>query len=144
VPADKIFELHGNMQWAVCLNCGRRYPFHELKVRLDAGEAIPDCEACRGVLKPDVVMFGEPLPAAVLNEASARAYACDLFMVIGSTLVVYPAAYMPKYAVAAGARLVIINLSSTPLDQQAAVLVRAKAGETMSMIVRKVKEKISH
>jgi NAD-dependent deacetylase len=144
VPADKVFELHGNMQWVVCLDCGRRYAFGEIKPRIDRGEEIPDCEACRGMLKPDVVMFGEQLPTDVLHEASQRAYGSDLFIVIGSTLVVYPAAYMPIYAVQAGAKLVIINLSATPMDHQAAVLIRAKAGETMTRIVQRVKEKVSH
>jgi NAD-dependent deacetylase len=143
VPDDRVFELHGNMKWAVCLDCGRRYPFGDIKPRLDKGEEIPDCEACQGMLKPDVVMFGEQLPGQVLNEASHRAYRCDLFIVIGSTLVVYPAAYMPIYATSAGAKLVIVNLSATPMDHQAAVLIKAKAGETMSKVVQKVREKIS-
>ena len=144
VPDDRVFELHGNMQWAVCLDCGRRYAFSEIKPRLEKGEEIPDCEACQGMLKPDIVMFGEQLPSQVLHEASQRAYGCDLFIVIGSTLVVYPAAYMPIYATSAGARLVIINLSSIPMDHQATVLIRAKAGETMSKIVQKVREKTGH
>ena len=142
VPDDKVFELHGNMQWAICLRCGLRYLFEQIKARLDGGEEIPDCEVCHGILKPDVVLFGEQLPEKVLREATFRSYGCDLFIVIGSTLVIYPAAYMPVYAVSAGAKLVIINLSSTPMDQRAAVLIRAKAGETMSMVIQKVKEKI--
>jgi NAD-dependent deacetylase len=139
VPAEKVFELHGNMQWAVCLGCGRRYPFEQIKLRLDQGEEIPDCEACHGLLKPSAVFFGEPLPYDVLTEASNRSSNCDLFIVVGSTLVVYPAANMPVYAVQAGARLVIINLSSTPMDGEAAVLINAKAGEAMSRIVDKVR-----
>ncbi len=142
VPDDLVFELHGNMQWAICLNCGRRYPLDEIKPRLDGGEEIPDCEDCRGMLKPDIVMFGEQLPVKVLEEASRRAMASDLCIVIGSTLVVYPAAYMPIYAVESGAKLIIINLSSTPVDRQAAVLIRAKAGEAMSKIAQKVKERV--
>jgi NAD-dependent deacetylase len=141
VPAEKVFELHGNMQWAVCLGCGRRYPFEQIKLRLDQGEEIPDCEACHGLLKPSAVFFGEPLPYDVLTEASNRSSNCDLFIVVGSTLVVYPAANMPVYAVQAGARLVIINLSSTPMDGEAAVLINAKAGEAMSRIVDKVRQK---
>jgi NAD-dependent deacetylase len=143
VPDDKVFELHGNMKWAVCLNCARRFPFEEIKSRLDSGEAIPDCPSCRGMLKPDIVMFGEPLPYQVLEEAGLRSRAADLFIVIGSTLVVYPAAYMPAYAVASGANLVIINIGETPLDREATVLINAKAGDTMAAIVDKVKEKIS-
>jgi NAD-dependent deacetylase len=143
VPGEKVFELHGNMQWAVCLNCGRRYPFEQIKVRLDEGEGVPDCEACHGILKPDAVFFGEPLPEKVLREATFRSSNCDLFIVIGSTLIVYPAAYMPSYAVNSGAKLVIINLSSTPMNQQATVLIRGKAGETVPRIVKRVREKVS-
>jgi NAD-dependent deacetylase len=141
VPADKVFELHGNMQWAVCLSCGRRYPFEQIKLRLDKGEEIPDCQACHGILKPNAVFFGEQLPYDVLTEASNRSSGCDLFIVVGSTLVINPAAQMPVYAVRAGAKLVIVNLSSTPMDGEAAVLIKAKAGEAMTRIVDKVKEK---
>jgi len=141
VPEDKVFELHGNMKRAVCLGCRRRYPFEEIKTRLDAGEVIPACPNCGGTLKPDVVMFGEQLPYRVLEEAGRRSRAADLFIVIGSTLVVYPAAYMPAYAVESGARLVIINLGETPMDREATVLVSAGAGETMTAIVDKVKGK---
>lgn len=140
VPANKVFELHGNMQWVKCLTCGRSCRLEEIKIRLNKGEEIPDCEVCHGILKPDIVLFGEALPEDVLTEASRRSRDCDLFIVIGSTLIVFPAAYMPIYAVESGARLVIINLSSTPMDQQATVLIRAKAGETMSRLVEKVAE----
>jgi NAD-dependent deacetylase len=141
VPDEKVFELHGNMKWAICLDCARRYTFEEIKSRLESGEEIPDCLACHGMLKPDIVMFGEQLPYEVLQEAGRRSRAADLFIVIGSTLVVYPAAYMPIYAVESGAKLVIINLSETPMDRQAAVLINAKAGDTMAAIVKKEKEK---
>ena len=141
VPNDKVFELHGNMQWAICLECGRRYSFSEIKARLDSGEDIPDCMECHGMLKPNVVMFGEQLPYDVLEEASRRARNSDLFIVVGSTLVVYPAAYMPQYAVQSGARLVIINIGETPMDRQATVRISAKAGETMAAVISKVKEK---
>ena len=142
VPDNKVFELHGNMRRVICLSCDRCYEFEQTKTRLDAGEDSPDCEACGGILKPDAVFFGESLPVAVLEEASRRSMACDLFFVIGSSLVVYPAAYMPVYATEAGATLVIINLSATPMDGRAAVVVRAKAGETMTGVLKKVKEKL--
>jgi NAD-dependent deacetylase len=142
VPAEKVFELHGNVQWAVCLSCGRRYPFEHIKARWEGGEEIPDCEECGGMLKPDAVLFGEALPQEVLEEASRRSSDCDLFIVVGSTLVVYPAAYMPIYAVRGGARLIIVNLSDTPMDAQADVLIRAMAGEAMSQIVEKVKDRL--
>jgi NAD-dependent deacetylase len=141
VPDDKVFELHGNMQRVVCLGCGRVYPFEQIKLRIEQGEEIPDCEACHGMLKPNAVLFGEQLPYDVLTEASHRSSNCDLFIVVGSTLVVYPAAYMPVYAVQAGAKLVIVNLSSTPMDEEATVLINAKAGEALSRIVDKVRER---
>ncbi|MBA7499704.1 NAD-dependent protein deacetylase [subsurface metagenome] len=144
VAEDKVFELHGNMQSAVCLSCGRSYPFEQIKARLDEGEEIPDCEACHGILKPAAVFFGEPLPAEVLEAATSRSSNSDLFIVIGSTLVVYPAAYMPIYAVRSGAKLVIINLTATPMDMEATVLIRAKAGEVMPKVLQRVTEKISN
>ena len=144
MPDAKVFELHGNMQWVVCLGCGKRYPFDQIKARLDKGEETPDCEVCHGILKPDAVFFGESLPPQVLTEATFRAHNCDLFIAVGSTLVVTPAAYMPSYAVQSGAKLVIINLSSTPLDGEATILIRAKAGEAMSLILQRVKEKIGY
>ena len=144
MPDAKVFELHGNMQWVVCLGCGKRYPFDQIKARLDKGEETPDCEVCHGILKPDAVFFGESLPPQVLTEATFRSHNCDLFIAVGSTLVVTPAAYMPSYAVQSGAKLVIINLSSTPLDGEATILIRAKAGEAMSLILQRVKEKIGY
>ena len=138
---EKVFELHGNLLWAACLSCGRRYPFDQIISRLE-GEEIPDCEACHGILKPDAVFFGEALPADVLMEASRRSQNSDLFIVIGSTLVVYPAAFMPQYAVSRGAKLVIINLSDTPMDSDADILIRAKARDAMSKVMQWLKEKL--
>lgn len=143
VPDDKVFELHGNMSWIVCLSCGRRYPAEQIRAKLNEGEEIPECQSCHGILKPDIVLFGETLPEKVFEEATRRSSHADLFMVIGSTLIVYPAAYMPTYAVDSGAKLVIINLSSTPMDKQASVLIKAKAGETMAKVIKRVKEKIA-
>ncbi len=141
VPDDKVFELHGSMRRVICLQCGRRYSMSEIKERLHAGEEVPDCEACHGILKPGVVLFGEALPDEVFSEAEHRAEQCDLFLVVGSSLVVYPAALIPGYAVDAGAGLIIINLSETPMDEQASVLIRARAGEAMSRIIQKLVEK---
>jgi NAD-dependent deacetylase len=141
VPDEKVFELHGNMQYARCLGCRKRYPMAEIIARL-AVEELPECEACRGILKPDAVYFGEMLPQAVLSEASRRANQCDLCIVIGSTLVVYPAACIPEYAHNAGAKIVIINIGATPMDSKAAVCIEGKAGETMSSIMQHVRARI--
>ncbi len=141
VPDEKVFELHGNMQYARCLSCRRRYPMAEIVARL-AIEELPECEACKGILKPDAVYFGEMLPQAVLSEASRRANQCDLCVVIGSTLVVYPAAYIPEYAHNAGAKIVIVNIGSTPMDSRAAVRIEGKAGETMGTVMQYVRARM--
>ena len=138
---DKVFELHGNMKFVRCMSCNKRFPVDDILQRLNK-EEIPDCQFCRGILKPDAVFFGESLPQQVLNDAIKHSRNCDLFIVIGSTLVVYPAAYMPMYAVESGAKLVIINLSPTPMDAKAAALITASAGEAMGKIVEKVRSKL--
>lgn len=143
VPGDRVFELHGNMQWAVCLSCHRRFPMKQVLQMIEEGTEIPDCPNCHGILKPDAVFFGETLPQETLMDATSRSRNCDLFIVIGSSLVVYPAAYMPMYAKDAGAKLAIVNLTSTPLDRYAEVLIRRKAGETMSNVVKRVRNKMS-
>jgi len=139
VPDDRVFELHGNMEWVVCLSCHRRFPMSEVLQRMSQGVEAPDCPECRGILKPDAVFFGEALPQGTLQEAIRRAKNCDLLIVIGSTLAIYPAAYVPTYAREAGATLAIINLTSTPFDHYAEVVIRAKAGETMSKAMEKVR-----
>jgi NAD-dependent deacetylase len=138
VPADKVFELHGNMEWVVCLNCRRRFPMQEVLQRIGEGLEVPDCPDCHGILKPDAVFFGEALPQETLQEAIRRSRNCDLFIVVGSTLVIYPAAYIPTYAVEAGAKLAIVNLTETPFDHYATVTIREKAGDIMSKVVEKL------
>jgi NAD-dependent deacetylase len=135
---EKVFELHGNMRWVRCMSCDRRLPTEDILPRLEK-EEVPDCESCHGILKPDAVFFGEALPQKTLNDAVHHSRHCDLLIVIGSTLVVYPAAYMPMYAREAGAKLVIINLSSTPIDSEATLLITGKAGETMERVMEKVR-----
>jgi NAD-dependent deacetylase len=139
VPADRVFELHGNMQWAVCLACRRRFPMPEVLQRIREGMEVPDCPDCHGILKPDAVFFGEALPEWTLQEAISRAQNCDLLIVIGSTLAVYPAAYIPTYARDAGAKLAIVNLTPTPFDYCAEVIVRSKAAGAMSEVMEKVR-----
>ena len=143
VPDDKVLELHGNMRWAVCLTCRRRLPMKEVLQMIQEGTEIPDCPHCHGILKPDAVFFGEALPQETLMDATSRSQNCDLFIVIGSSLVVYPAAHMPMYAKDASAKLAIINLTPTPLDRYALVLIRRKAGETMSEVMKRVRGRIS-
>ena len=139
---DRIFELHGNMQWVRCLDCGERYPVEQIREKLKNGTEVPECEMCHGILKPDVVFFGETLPPEVLDAATAHSMRCDVFLVVGSSLVVHPAAFMPAYAKEAGARLIIVNIGETPYDSSADILIEGKAGDVMSGILEKVREKI--
>ena len=136
-----IRELHGNMQMLVCLNCSERYPIAMVKEKHADSDNVPTCEYCRGILKPDVIFFGEALPQQTLTQAMREAEECDLMMVIGSSLVVYPAAYVPVQAKQAGADLVIINKGPTEQDHQADVRIDAAAGETMTKIINRIKDK---
>lgn len=137
---EKVFELHGNMGRVRCMSCNRLSPIGEIVRRVGEGEEIPECLECSGILKPDVVLFGEALPGAVLSAAVGHASRCDLLLVIGSSLVVYPAAYVPAYALEGGAKLVIINLTATACDIDAAVVIHGKAGEVMERILARVED----
>jgi NAD-dependent deacetylase len=136
---ELIRELHGNMQMLVCLDCRERYPIAIVKERYASSEDVPTCDHCRGILKPDVIFFGEALPQQTLAQATSDAQECDLMVVIGSSLVVYPAAYIPVYAKQSGAAMVIINIGPTEQDHDADVLINASAGETMTKIMEKLK-----
>ena len=140
VPDDLVYELHGNNRWIRCTRCNRRYPYQEIRQRIMNGEDSPGCESCSGILKPEIIFFGEMLPTEALEGATEHARQCDLCIVIGSTLVVYPAAYMPAYAVRSGARLAIVNLTDTPMDGDASLIINGKAGEVMSEVMRQVRE----
>lgn len=136
---SKVHELHGNMQWIVCLNCDQRYPVEEMRRKHPSPDHFPVCEKCGGLLKPDVVFFGEMLPQRTLMMAQRESEMCDLFMVIGSSLVVYPAAYMPIYAKQSGAKIVIINVGETGQDDLADVFISASAGEVMTRILNRLR-----
>jgi NAD-dependent deacetylase len=139
VPEDRVFELHGNMGRVVCLSCHRCFPMPEVLRKIEEGVEVPDCPDCHGILKPDAVFFGEALPQETLQGAIRRAQNCDLFIVIGSTLLIYPAAYIPTYAREAGAKLAIVNLTPTPFDHHAEVILRGKAGQMMSEVIGRVR-----
>jgi len=136
---ELIRELHGNMQMLVCLNCRERYPIAIVKQRYASSGDVPSCDHCRGILKPDVIFFGEALPQETLARATQEASECDLMIVIGSSLVVYPAAYIPVYAKQSGADMVIINIGPTEQDYNADVLINASAGETMMKVLNRLK-----
>jgi NAD-dependent deacetylase len=136
LPADRVIELHGNATRARCLTCEKAYDRERVQEWLDAGVAVPMCDPpCGGIIKPRTIMFGEAMPRVELEEAERRARACDLFVVVGSSLVVYPAAYMPLHAKDAGAPLAIVNLTDTPHDDHADVVVRGSAAGVLAAVV---------
>lgn len=139
---DKVIQLHGTMKWVRCLQCGKRFPRDEIEQWLDHGVQVPHCDECAGLLKSETVSFGQPMPVRETTQAEERSRQCDLFIVVGSSLVVYPAAQMPRYALQGGAKLVIINLAGTDLDGYATLAIRGKAGEVMSRVVERVKSKL--
>ena len=139
---EKVIELHGNMNFVVCTGCHERYPMEDIMGRLKKETRVPDCEKCHGILKPDVIFFGEALPEEALQKATLHSSTCALLIAIGSALAVFPAAYMPLYAKQGGAKLAIINIGSTLYDSRADILIDAKAGETMESILKNVKEKL--
>ena len=137
---EKVLELHGTAMHVACLSCQKRYDRGPIQERVAAGEKAPRCDSCGGLLKPATISFGQSMPERETAEAFRRSAACDVFIVIGSSLVVYPAAQMPVEAKRAGAKLVIINRDATPCDSMATIVLRAPAGPTMGAILEKVKE----
>jgi NAD-dependent deacetylase len=140
-PDDKVLELHGTMHWVDCLECHARYPRDYAHDKMLAGEKVPRCGKCNGILKPATVAYGQSMPERETREAEERSSTCDLFLAAGSSLVVYPAAQMPVVAKQNGAKLVIMNFTPTPHDRYADVVIAEKTGETLSKIVARVKEK---
>ncbi|HUE39936.1 MAG TPA: Sir2 family NAD-dependent protein deacetylase, partial [Candidatus Binatia bacterium] len=132
---DRVIEIHGTALAVLCLSCGDRSTRDEVQARVIAGDAIPECRACGGILKPATVSFGQAMPERETALAFEHAERADVFLVIGSSLVVHPAAYLPVRAVEAGAKLIIVNLEPTPYDRLAAVVLHGKAGEMMTALL---------
>ncbi|MBB5138554.1 NAD-dependent deacetylase [Thermocatellispora tengchongensis] len=133
-PPERVLELHGNMYGAVCTACGVRSTTQEAIDRLLAGESDPPCLDCGGILKTATIMFGQQLDPATLTMAVHAAQECDLFLAIGTSLQVQPAASLVSVAVEAGARLVIVNAEPTPYDDLAEELVREPIGTALPRI----------
>ncbi len=136
----RVLELHGTAMQVQCLECDRRYTCEEVQARLEAGEQEPVCASCGGILKSMTVSFGQPLPPGVWMEAFQEARGSDLFLVLGSSLLVQPAASLPETAVRHGARLFIVNRDPTPLDALADGVVRAAIGPTMEATMKALGE----
>jgi NAD-dependent deacetylase len=137
---EKVIQLHGTAIFVSCLNCQKRYDRDEIQERIKKGQKAPRCDDCGGLLKPATISFGQSMPERETQEAYHRSSLSDLFIVIGSSLVVQPAASMPLVAKRNGAKLVIINRDPTPYDDLADIVIHGQAGPTMDSIIKEVKK----
>jgi NAD-dependent deacetylase len=132
IPAERIIELHGNATYAHCLDCGLRHEIDDIKAEFEETGAAPDCRSCGGIVKTATISFGQAMPEEEMLRAEAATCDCDLFLAIGSSLVVYPAAGFPLMAKRNGANLVIINRDTTDLDPYADLVVNEDIGAVMA------------
>jgi NAD-dependent deacetylase len=134
IPADRVLELHGNASYATCLKCGLHHELDVLKQSFLGTGEIPTCRDCGGLVKVATVSFGQPMPAAMMHRAEIETRSCDLFIVLGSSLVVFPAAGFPVMAKRNGARLVIVNREPTDMDDMADLVLNADIGPVMTAV----------
>lgn len=132
---NRIIELHGTSRVAACTVCGTRSSMTHLQQRIDAGEIDPSCSTCGGFLKTATILFGQRVPEAELTRAKELVAACDLFLVVGSSLKVTPAATLPRLAVGRDVPLIIVNMEQTSLDSVADVVIAEKAGSVLPVLV---------
>jgi NAD-dependent protein deacetylase/lipoamidase len=132
VPDNRVIELHGNTTYALCLECRQRCEIDDIRREFEATGAAPDCRKCGGIVKTATVSFGQAMPEEEMLRAEAATLDCDLFLAIGSSLVVYPAAGFPLMAKRNGARLVIINRERTELDPYADLVVNEDIGTVLA------------
>jgi NAD-dependent deacetylase len=135
VPANQVIELHGNAGYATCLNCGLRHELEDLRGPFLERDTLPACRACGGIVKTATISFGQPMPVAAMRRAEAATRDCDLFLVLGSSLTVNPAAALPRVAKSNGAALAIVNREPTGLDGSADVVIHAEIGAVLREIV---------
>jgi len=135
ISPDDVVELHGNNTYALCLSCAKRYELSWVKERFNASGRAPDCPDCDGHIKSATVSFGQAMPEAAMHRAEAMTKSCDLFLAIGSSLVVWPAAGFPLMAKRNGARLVILNRDATEFDDVADLVVHDDIGTVLSPFI---------
>jgi NAD-dependent deacetylase len=143
LPSQSIVELHGNGSYATCLDCARRYELDWCRARFEATGHGPVCEACDGFVKSATISFGQAMPEEAMRRAHALAQGCDLFLAVGSSLVVFPAAGFPLLAKRAGARLVILNREPTELDDEADLVINAEIGEVLPAAIEHVADALA-
>ena len=132
VPDDQIIELHGNASYATCLDCAERHELAELKAGFEKAGEIPYCRRCGGLVKTATISFGQAMPVEPMARAEAASLDCDAFLVLGSSLVVYPAAGFPLLAKRHGARLAIVNREPTDIDAYADLVLHDEIGPAMT------------
>ncbi|MEX0874207.1 MAG: NAD-dependent deacylase [Actinomycetota bacterium] len=137
---QRVLELHGTSRRIACLTCAESWPAREILQRVRDGEEDPQCSYCGGILKSATVSFGQQLPTDVVEEAHRWSLEADFFLVVGSSLVVYPAASFPQMARQVGAKLVIVNREATDQDSTADAVVHGDAGPTLSAIAERVEK----
>lgn len=137
-PPDQVIELHGNASYATCLDCATRYELVELKSRWERDEDIT-CLSCNGLIKTATISFGQPMPQDKMRRSVEESRQADLFLVLGSSLVVQPANTLPLIAKDSGAELVIINRDPTPLDTHADLVLNTNIGESMRGVMTRLK-----
>jgi NAD-dependent deacetylase len=135
VPGDRVIEIHGNTRYAKCLDCGERMELAPIRRHFERHGDPPDCAACGGLMKTATISFGQAMPELEMARAQEATLAADLFLVLGSSLVVYPAAGFPLLAKRRGARLVIVNREATDQDGHADLVIHQSIGETMAAAV---------
>jgi NAD-dependent deacetylase len=135
IAADQVIELHGNGTFATCLACGQRHELAAIRLRFEATGDPPECMTCGGIVKSATISFGQAMPEAPMQRAIELAMHCDLFIVAGSSLVVFPAANLPRIARQSGAQLVIINRDATDLDKHADLVINAEIGDVLGPYV---------
>lgn len=135
---ERVIEIHGNVRQAKCTTCDWRGPMADTLARVAAGEADPPCTACGGILKSATISFGESLVVADLERATRAAETADVFLALGTSLGVSPAAALPEIALRAGARLVIVNGEPTPFDTVADVVLRDRLGEVLPALAARI------
>lgn len=135
VPEPQVIELHGNTRYAKCLDCGTRLELEPIRAHFEAHGDAPDCADCSGLVKTATVSFGQAMPEIEMARAEEATLACDLFLVLGSSLVVYPAAGFPALARRNGAKLVIVNRDPTDLDSAAHLVLHSEIGPTLEAAV---------
>lgn len=138
-----IVEFHGNVMEAKCLQCGEVFPITNMVNQVLQGRS-PSCNVCKGMLKPNAIFFGEPLESQVLQAADEIIAGCNLLIVLGSSLVVFPVAFYPQKALSLGAKIAIINIQETDMDSLAEVVIHEKIGDIFPKIVSIVEEKIEN